>query len=145
MAFNKTKFVIKKSYLFQKPILERIEPQQEIKPAIVIDHHQDHQQEEVSSPTSLVLNKLKLARTRNRAATLASLYKNREDKDPSEAVASSPITIVRDFGGRKRKRILTKIVRKPYNPETTTTAATQKLSDDDVHTVVRIGMYLANL
>ena len=110
----------------KKPI---VEPEQEVKP--VVEKHQDKPESHVgagegsSSPTSLSLTKLKLARNRNRES-LASFYKNRENL--GEALASSPITIVRDLGaGRKRKRILTKIVRKPYNPDTTTTAATQKV------------------
>ena len=45
---------------------------------------------------------------------------------------------MRDFNGRKRKRILTKVVRKPYNPDTTTTPATQNIGKEDVRTVVRI-------
>ena len=127
-----------------KNIQPIVEPEQEVRPALKVKNHRQKAVEdppepptqEVSSPTSLDSIRLKLARTRNRGA-LVSLYKNREHHQDSAPAA--PITIVRDFGsGRKRKRILTKIVRKPYNPETTTTAATQKLSDDDVHTVVRI-------
>merc|ERR1712223_352161 len=136
---------------FLKPILT--EPEQEVQSVVieeptiagpfrpVLDRNHGQQQDadqdaDVRSPTALVLNKIKLARNRSRAH-LASLYKNQENKGPSGAIA--PIsTIVRDFNGRKRKRVLTKVVRKPYNPDTTTTPATQKVSEEDVRTVVRI-------
>ena len=137
---------VRNPFLTRNPILS--EPEQEVQSVVVedptpvapirpvIELQQEDKDDDVSSPTALVLNKIKLARNRSRAH-LASLYRNQENKGPSGAVA--PITsIVRDFNGRKRKRVLTKVVRKPYNPETTTTPATQKVSEEDVRTVVRI-------
>lgn len=126
----------------KRPVLS--EPEQEVLPVVneepveeVFEEPEEAiEEDEVSSPTALVLNKIKLARSRSRAH-LASLYKNQENQGPTGAIA--PITsIITDLSGRKRKKILTKIVRKPYNPDTTTTPATQKVSEDDVHTVVRI-------
>ena len=106
----------------KKPL---VEPTQEVLPVV---ETVDLEEDKISSPSALVLDKIKLARNRSRAH-LASLYKNQEKV--------SPFTVI-NLNGRKRKRILTKVVRKPYNPHTTTTASTAKVSEDDVHTVVRI-------
>ena len=75
---------------------EPIEPTQEVLPVV----QEEPEQEKISSPSALVLDKIKLARNRSRAH-LASLYKNQDQK-------ISPFTIV-NLNGRKRKRILTKV------------------------------------
>jgi hypothetical protein len=120
----------------RRPAIIQNEPTQEVQPV-------GDEKEDVSS-TSLVLNKLKLARNRNRAASLSSFYKKKEHGFAGPLIRqptgfAGPL-ISREYGGKtkKRKRILTKIVRKPYNPDTTTTSSTQHVSEDDTHTVVRI-------
>ena len=62
-------------------------------------------------PSSVVLNKLKLARNR---PSLTTFY------NKTRSQASYIIVDDETETNRKRKRVLTKVVRKPYNPDTTT-------------------------
>ena len=86
------------------------------------------------NPSSIVLNKLKLARNR---PSLTTFYnKTRSQQSAFPIVEDEPDTANVNNNNKKRKRVLTKVVRKPYNPETTTPPPVA--STDYKTTVVRI-------
>jgi len=77
-------------------------------------------------PSSVVLNKLKLARNR---PSLTTFY------NKTRSQASYTIVDEENENNKKRKRVLTKVVRKPYNPDTTTPVS---VTNEYKTTVVRI-------
>jgi hypothetical protein len=85
-------------------------------------------------PSSIVLNKLKLARNR---PSLTTFYNKTRSQQATVPVIEEEAEAAGTSGTKKRKRVLTKVVRKPYNPETTT-PPTSAVTHDVKTTVVRI-------
>jgi hypothetical protein len=83
---------------------------------------------ESRDPSRVVLDKLKLARNR---PSLATFFNNRTKSGNIQGLDDDEIE-----GERKtRKRVLTKVVRKPFNPDTTTPSG---VTNDLKSTVVRL-------
>ena len=124
--------VPKKTSTTQAPVTELVEdvqPAEEEKP----DNRPSSLFDAPQDPSSIVLNKLKLARNRPSLTTFFNKTRTQQTLDQANEEEQE---VVKSNGNKKRKRVLTKVVRKPYNPETTTPSPTVPLEYKT--TVVRL-------